>query len=95
VIVLVILPLLTRAWRRVAIAVAVGIVLLVGFSRVALGAHYVTDVLGGWLVGAAWVALTVAAFQSWREDVGLRRSDASRRGVEPELKRELSGHQTA
>ena len=89
VIVLVVLPLLGRAGRRVVVAVAVLLVLLVGFSRVALGAHYVTDVLGGWLVGAAWVALTTAAFQSWREDVGLRRANASR-GVEPELKRELN-----
>jgi len=89
VIVLVVLPLLSRGWRRVIVAAAVVVVLLVGFSRVALGAHYVTDVLGGWLVGAAWVALTTAAFQSWREDIGLRRAAPTTSGVEPELKREL------
>ena len=30
---------------------------LVGFSRVAVGAHYVTDVLGGWALGAAVIFL--------------------------------------
>src|SRR5204863_7613033 len=34
-----------RRWRRLAISSAVVIVLLVGFSRIALGAHYLSDVL--------------------------------------------------
>ena len=29
------------------------IVVLIGFARVYVGAHYVTDVLGGWVLGAA------------------------------------------
>ena len=90
VVVLIVLPLVSRGSRRWIIAAAALVILLVGFSRVGLGAHYVTDVLGGWLVGAAWVSLTAAAFQSWREDVGLRRSHPAKGGIEPELARELS-----
>ena len=44
------LPVLHRAVRRVAICVAV------------LGVHYVSDVLAGYLLGAAWVAAMIASF---------------------------------
>jgi len=41
--------------RRAAIGVAVVAVGAVGFSRLALGVHYLSDVLGGWLLGTAWL----------------------------------------
>lgn len=45
------------------------IVALIGFARVYVGAHYVTDVLGGWVLGgilgggAAWVLLQWPKFR--------------------------------
>jgi len=56
------LPLLHGAWRRTAITFAVLAVLAIGFSRIALGVHYVSDVVGGLVLGAAWVAAMAAAF---------------------------------
>lgn len=42
------------------LAAGVAIVFLVGFSRVALGVHWPTDVLAGWAVGFGWLALVFA-----------------------------------
>ena len=38
---------------------------LVGLTRVYLGVHWFTDVLGGWLFAAGWLALWLAAAVRW------------------------------
>ncbi len=38
-------------------------------------------VLGGFVLGAAWLALTTAAFEIWREERGLRRTAPLEEGV--------------
>jgi undecaprenyl-diphosphatase len=43
--------------RRTAVAIGVVLPFLIGVSRIALGVHYPTDVLGGWLAGIAFLAL--------------------------------------
>ncbi|MBX9613800.1 MAG: phosphatase PAP2 family protein [Burkholderiales bacterium] len=51
-------PLLrARAMRWAVYAVAIGLSLATGVSRVALGVHYPTDVIAGWVIAGAWVWL--------------------------------------
>jgi len=57
---LLILPCLkARHWRLLSVFSALSLIALVGFSRVALGAHFLTDVLAAILFGIIWLALCV------------------------------------
>lgn len=46
------------------VVAAVGIAGMIGFSRIYLGIHFLTDILGGWLFGTGITLLVWAAFQS-------------------------------
>lgn len=50
----------TRAARVVLIVATAGFALAVGWSRIWVGVHWPSDVLGGWLYAIAWSALAVA-----------------------------------
>lgn len=43
-------------WRWPTALMAVAFALLVGASRIYLGVHYPSDILGGWAAGVAWVS---------------------------------------
>jgi undecaprenyl-diphosphatase len=86
---LVFLPALHGIGRRLAYTGTVLLIFLIGFSRVALGVHFVTDVLGGWLLAAAWLFVTATAFEAWRRQTGRRPTTPIAEGLEPEAARDV------
>jgi undecaprenyl-diphosphatase len=48
--------------RALLVGTAIGAAVMVGASRVLLGVHWLTDVLGGAALGAAWFAVCAVAF---------------------------------
>jgi membrane-associated phospholipid phosphatase len=82
------LPVIGRRYRPVVIGGAVLLVLAIGFSRLALGVHYITDVVGGFVLGLAWLAASTAAFSIWRVERGRPPVEVGE-GVEPEAAEDL------
>jgi membrane-associated phospholipid phosphatase len=83
------LPVLPRRLRPAAVVVWVALVAGIAFSRLGLGVHYVSDVLGGVVLGLAWLAVSTAAFSIWRVERG-RPPVEPEEGVEPEVAQGLT-----
>jgi undecaprenyl-diphosphatase len=69
-------PLQVGVW-----SVTIAAVGLIGFSRPYLGVHFVTDVLAGWLLGAAWAGSVILLAAWWLDSQ--RPSRAARNSVTP------------
>ena len=60
----------SAAVRNLFLVLAFVVPLLVASSRMYRGMHFLSDVLGGWLLGLAWLGVTAHAFQLWRRETG-------------------------
>jgi undecaprenyl-diphosphatase len=81
---LVFLPAARGRWRTWFAIVTAVLVAAIGISRTLLGVHYISDVIGGWAVGIAWLGLTTFAFELTRRAAGLPDSHPVAEGLEPE-----------
>jgi membrane-associated phospholipid phosphatase len=89
VLLLVFLPWLRGAWRPTAVVAAVIVTIAIGVSRVALGVHYVSDVLAGYVLGGAWVIAMTAAFNALRMERGQAKA-RPQEGLEPNAAASMS-----
>ncbi len=86
---LVFLPVARGRWRIWFAIVTAALVALIGISRILLGVHYVSDVIGGWAIGIAWLGLTTFAFELTRRAAGQPASHPVAEGLEPESRTDL------
>ncbi|MGE5291920.1 MAG: phosphatase PAP2 family protein [Micromonosporaceae bacterium] len=86
---LVFLPAARGRWRTVLTTVVVALVALIGISRILLGVHYVSDVVGAWGIGIIWLGITAFAFELTRHSAGLPVTHPVSEGLEPEARADL------
>ncbi|GLX68670.1 phosphatase PAP2 family protein [Paenibacillus glycanilyticus] len=61
-------------WMRVTvIAIGIVIIAMIGISRIYLGVHYPSDVLGGYLVSAAWLTMSIGLYERFLKERWLSR----------------------
>jgi undecaprenyl-diphosphatase len=76
-------------WRWWLVGAAALLVFAIGLSRIALGVHFLSDVIGGWLLGLAWISITAYAFRVWRREAG-KPTPPLAEGLEPEAAADLA-----
>jgi undecaprenyl-diphosphatase len=56
-----------RSVWRIAVLIVLGVLLLgIGLSRVYVGEHWPSDVIGGYLVGLCWLGIAIPLYRRWR-----------------------------
>jgi len=88
-ILLVFLPAARGRWRTAFITVIVALIALIGISRLLLGVHYLSDVLGAWALGITWLGITAFAFELTRRAEGKPVTGPVSEGLEPEAGTDL------
>jgi undecaprenyl-diphosphatase len=86
---LVFLPAARGRWRTAFTTVIVAVVALIGISRILLGVHYLSDVVGAWAIGITWLGVTAFAFELTRQAAGQPVTDPLTEGLEPEARADL------
>jgi undecaprenyl-diphosphatase len=69
--------------------VIIALIALIGISRILLGVHYLSDVVGAWAIGITWLGITAFAFELARSAAGRPVTDPVSEGLEPEARADL------
>jgi undecaprenyl-diphosphatase len=65
------------AWRTLILAACGLMVVLVGPSRIAMGQHWASDVIGGYLLGFGLLLVIVWAYRGWEQRVAVRQQKSA------------------
>jgi undecaprenyl-diphosphatase len=89
-ILLVFLPAARGRWRATFITAILALIALIGISRILLGVHYLSDVVGGWAIGITWLGVTAFAFELTRGAAGQPVTNPVTEGLAPEARADLT-----
>ena len=89
-ILLVFVPATRGRWRTGFITVIAALVALIGISRILLGVHFLSDVIGAWALGITWLGVTAFAFELTRRAAGRPVTDPVTEGLEPAARAALT-----
>ncbi len=78
---LLVVPYAAPRLRPFLLPAAVVVALVIATTRVLLGVHFLSDVVAGLLVGAAWTAVCASVFALWRTEEG-RPAPVTEQGVD-------------
>jgi undecaprenyl-diphosphatase len=84
--VVLLMPMTNRTARTWTVACAALVTLAIGVSRLILGVHYLSDVLGAWLIGTVWLGIVVGGLRRSGDPVHGRASEPNLRAAASQRK---------